>query len=111
MSIQAETKKKPNRSVIIKTTLLILTGILAFFALILPETFSESAFPMSIGEASSQDILAPYSLTFESDVLTEQARQAAADSITPIYLPTDPSIGRHQAESLQNVLHHDSPPG
>ena len=106
MSIQAETKKKPNRSVIIKITLLILTGILAFFALILPETFSESAFPMSIGEASSQDILAPYSLTFESDVLTEQARQAAADSITPIYLPTDPSIGRHQAESLQNVLYY-----
>jgi len=90
----------------IKTALLILTGILAFFALILPDTFSESAYPMSIGEASPQDILAPYSLTFESDVLTEQARQAAADSVSPIYLQTDPSIGRHQAESLQTVLYY-----
>ena len=106
MSNQAEAKRRPNRSVIIKTTLLILTGILAFFALILPETFSESSYPMSVGEASPQDILAPYSLTFESDVLTEQARQAAADAISPIYLPTDPSIGRHQAESLQTVLYY-----
>ena len=106
MSNQAEAKRRPNRSVIIKTTLLILTGILAFFALILPETFSESSYPMSVGEASPQDILAPYSLTFESDVLTEQARQAAADAISPIYLPTDPSIGRHQAESLQTILYY-----
>ncbi|MBG0787035.1 MAG: HDIG domain-containing protein [Anaerolineaceae bacterium] len=106
MSIQAEGKQRPNRSVIIKTALLILTGILAFFALILPETFSEAAYPMSIGEASPQDILAPYSLTFESEVLTEEARQTAADAISPIYLPTDPSIGRHQAESLQTVLYY-----
>lgn len=106
MSIQAEGKQRPNRSVIIKTALLILTGILAFFALILPETFSEAAYPMSVGEASPQDILAPYSLTFESEVLTEEARQAAADNISPIYLPTDPSIGRHQAESLQTVLYY-----
>ncbi len=106
MSNHAEPKRRLNRSVIIKTALLILTGILAFFALVLPETFSESAFPMSIGEASPQDILAPYSLTFESDVLTEQARQAASDSVSPIYLPTDPSIGRHQAESLQTVLYY-----
>ena len=106
MSNQAEAKRRPNRSVIIKTALLILTGILAFFALILPETFSESSYPMSVGEASPQDILAPYSLTFESEVLSEQARQAAADAISPIYLPTDPSIGRHQAESLQTILYY-----
>ena len=106
MAIQTEVKPRPNRSVTIKTFILILTGVLAFFALILPETFSDSAYPMGIGEVSSQDILAPYSLTFESEVLTENARQTAEDAVAPIYLPTDPSIGRRQAEDLRTVLYY-----
>lgn len=106
MSIQTEVKPRANKSVTIKTAILILTGILAFFALILPETFSDSAYPMAIGDASPQDILAPYSLTFESEVLTEEARQEAADAIAPIYLPADPSIGRRQVESLRTVLYY-----
>ena len=105
MAIQTEVSQRPNRSATIKTVILILTGVLSFFALILPETFSDSAYPMAIGEASPQDILAPYSLTFESEVLTEKARQEAADGISPIYLPTDPSIGRRQAESLRTILY------
>jgi hypothetical protein len=106
MAIQTEAKPRPNRSITIKTAILILTGILSFFALILPETFSDSAYPMAIGDASAQDILAPYSLTFESDVLTEEARQEAEDAVSPIYLPTDPSIGRRQAEALRTVLYY-----
>lgn len=105
MAIQTEVSQRPNRSATIKTVILILTGVLSFFALILPETFSDSAYPMAIGEASPQDILAPYSLTFESEVLTEEARQEAANGILPIYLPTDPSIGRRQAESLRTILY------
>ena len=89
----------------LKIIILTLSGIIAFFALILPQTFSQSSFPMEIGDVASQDILAPYSLTYESEVLTEQARQEAADAVSPIYLPADPSIGRRQVERLRTILY------
>jgi putative nucleotidyltransferase with HDIG domain len=106
MSAQSDAKKRLFRPELLKIILLILTSILAFFSLILPETFSQASYPMTIGDVSTQDILAPYSLTFESEILTEQARQAAADSVSPIYLPTDPSIGRRQVEDLRTVLYY-----
>jgi len=94
------------RKGILKVIILMISGILSFFFLILPDSFSQSSFPMEIGDVASQDILAPYSLTFESKVLTEEARQEAADSVNSIYLPTDPSIGRRQVEQLRTVLYY-----
>lgn len=86
--------------------LLVITGALAFLSLVMPKSFSQSAYPMQVGDVATEDILAPYSLTFESEVLTEKARQEAADRISPIYLPVDPSIGRRQVEALQAVLYY-----
>ncbi len=106
MSPRIDSRKNLNRPEAFKIILLVLTAILAFLALILPETFSEASYPMAIGDVSPQDILAPYSLTFDSEVLTEQARQTAANSVMPIYLPTDPSIGRRQVENLLTVLYY-----
>jgi len=91
---------------VIKISILMVSGIIAFIALVLPDSFSQSSFPMEIGEVASQDILAPYSLTFESAILTEQARQEAANAVNPVYLPTDPSIGRRQVESLRTILYY-----
>lgn len=99
-----KSRRIPNR--FIKIIILIVSGIFVFFALILPESFSQSSFPMEIGDVALQDILAPYSLTFESEVLTEQARQDAANAVNPIYLPTDPSIGRRQVERLRTILYY-----
>jgi len=90
----------------LKVIILIVSGLIAFFALILPQSFRQSSFPMEIGDVAAQDILAPYSLTFESEVLTEQARQEAANAVNPIYLPTDPSIGRRQVERLRTILYY-----
>jgi hypothetical protein len=106
MTQATEAKKWIIRPEIIKIVILMISGVIAFFALVLPESFSQSSFPMEIGDASSQDILAPYSLTYESEVLTEQARQEAASSVAPIYLPTDPSVGRRQIEELRTVLYY-----
>lgn len=98
-------KKQLFQPEITKTIILVISGILAFFTLILPDSFSQSAFPMKIGDVAAQDNLAPYSLNFESEVLTERARQEAASSVEPIYLPTDPSIGRRQVENLRTDLY------
>jgi putative nucleotidyltransferase with HDIG domain len=90
----------------LKVIILMVSGLIAFFALILPQSFSQSSFPMEIGDVAAQDMLAPYSLTYESEVLTEQSRQDAADAVNPIYLPTDPSIGRRQVERLRTILYY-----
>lgn len=103
-------EKKTNRNPLIpartiKIIILILSAILAFFALILPDSFRQSALPVEIGDVATQDILAPYSLNFESEILTSRARQEAANAVDPIYLPADPSIGRRQVEKLRTVLY------
>jgi len=91
-----------------KILVLVISGILALLSLILPEVINQPAFQMTIGEVSTQEILAPYTLTYESEVLTEKAQQEAAANIEPIYLQTDPSIGRHQIENLRIILYYIS---
>jgi putative nucleotidyltransferase with HDIG domain len=106
-----EKKNKSNRfipPVIAKIIILVISGILAFLSLILPDSVSQSSFPMQVGDVASQDILAPYSLTFESEVLTREARNAAEKSVSPIFLPADPSIGRQQVEKLRTILYYIS---
>ena len=104
MSDKTRTSKNKITPGIIKITILLISGVLTFFMLILPDVFRQSSFPMQIGDVATQDILAPYSLSFESEVLTARARQEAANAVDPIYLPTDPSIGRRQVERLRTVL-------
>jgi putative nucleotidyltransferase with HDIG domain len=93
-------------SAVIKLFLLLIAGIISFLTLVLPESLNDSSYPMKIGDVAAQDILAPYSLTYESKLLTEKARQEAAASIEPIYLPIDPSIGRRQVENLRTILYY-----
>lgn len=106
MSDILKVKKPIIKPEFVKTIILLITGVLAFLTLIMPDSYRQSSFPMQIGEVASQDILAPYSLNFESEVLTERARQEAARAVDPIYLPTDPSIGRRQVEKLRMVLYY-----
>jgi len=90
---------------IVRNLILVVSAVLAFLMLILPDIFRQSSFQLQLGDVASQDILAPYSLSFESELLTERARQEAANAVEPIYLPTDPSIGRRQVERLRTVLY------
>lgn len=102
-------KRKTTKQIIqpgfIKIIILIVSAVFAFLMLILPDVFRQSSLQMQLGDVASQDILAPYSLSFESELLTERARQEAASAVDPIYLPTDPSIGRRQVERLRTVLY------
>ena len=104
-----ENKRKTAKQIIhpefVKTLILFISAVLAFLMLILPDIFRQSSFQIQLGDVATQDILAPYSLSFESEVLTERARQEAANAVEPIYLPTDPSIGRRQVERLRTVLY------
>ena len=100
--------KKENRHTknsALKVVVLIFTCVLAFAALVLPDLLNQQTQILAVGEVSSQEILAPYSVTFESRVLTEAARESAAAEVQAIYLPPDPNIARAQLEALRNTLY------
>ncbi len=56
------------------------------------------------GAPSPSDIVAPASIRIESDRLTEQARQAAADAVAPRFQDKDSSIVIAQDRSAREVL-------
>ena len=59
---------------------------------------------LSAGQVAPADIVAPRSITYDSDVLTQLARQAAADSIHDVYDPPNPSVARQQLQLARHVL-------
>lgn len=83
-----------------RIVLIIVTTVIALGALVLPIALRPSSFPVQVGAVSSTDITAPSAATFDSAILTEAARQKAADAVSPVYLPSDPSIARIQVDNL-----------
>jgi len=56
------------------------------------------------GNVASQDIMSPYTVSYESQVLTTQNQQEAAQQIDPIYSRPDKSIARLQLTQLNDAL-------
>ncbi|NPA30830.1 MAG: HDIG domain-containing protein [Chloroflexi bacterium] len=59
-----------------------------------------------VGDVAATDILAPYSVQYPSQVLTERAREEAARAVGKVYDPLDPAIARRQLERLQAALRY-----
>ncbi|MEJ5200921.1 MAG: HDIG domain-containing metalloprotein [Anaerolineales bacterium] len=89
---------------VIALLILVAASGLALLAIILPIAIRPSSYSLSIGDVAPEDIRAPRSLSYTSEVLTERARQEAAAAVSKIYLPTDPTIARTQIERLRSVL-------
>lgn len=81
-----------------------LVSLAIFAALVLPISFRPAPSILNIGDVAFQDIRAPRTFSFESEILTEEARNQAEKSVAPIFLPADPSISRKQVEKLRNIL-------
>ena len=56
-----------------------------------------------VGEVARQDVRAPRSVTFVSDVLTQKARDRAAAAVPPVY-KRDPSIATQQISLIMQSL-------
>ena len=56
------------------------------------------------GNVASQDIMSPYAVSYQSEVLTAQRQQDAAQQIDPIYTRPDSSIARQQLNQLKDAL-------
>jgi len=73
-------------------------------ALSLPLSARSGSLLVREGDVSSQDVLAPYGLSYTSEVLTQAARRAAADQVEPVYDPPDSSVARRQLSQLRLLL-------
>ena len=100
-------KSSPSRS-LLRLGLLFITCLFVFVVLINPFALRPSTYPLQVGDVATQDILAPRSINFPSQILTDQARKQAEDSVQPIYLDVDPGIARHQIELLRSSLYYIS---
>ncbi len=65
---------------------------------------SPSNLSVKVGQYSADDILAPRSLTYTSDVLTEQARQQESEDVSVVYTPINLDIGRAQKSQARVVF-------
>jgi hypothetical protein len=90
---------------VIKALILVISCLVAFGCLVLPDILSDQNEAVRIGQVAPQEITAPFSITFESKVFTDEARNEAAAGVEPIFLPADPSIAKAQLEILNNALY------
>ena len=77
---------------------------LIFFIMVLPLSFRPTPSLLNIGDVAFQDIRAPRSFSFISEYLTQIAQDEAEKTVTPVFLPADPTIGRKQIETLKIIL-------
>lgn len=84
-----------------RISLLVIVSILALGALILPIALRQPTVTISEGDVAAQDVQAPRTLTYTSQILTNQAQEDAKAKVQPVYLSTDPSITRSQIEKLR----------
>lgn len=97
-------KPKTRSFLISRAIILIVTGLLTIIILNAPISIRSGIIPRSIGEVAAQDIQSPKAISYQSQVLTDQARQQAMNGVSPVYLPSDPSIKRQQLDKLRANL-------
>ena len=93
-----------NRNIFRKIVSVILLSLAIFLALILPVSLRSTPDQLKIGDVASQDIRAPRQFSYESELLTNQARDEIEKTVPPVYLPADPAISRKQIEKLRSIL-------
>lgn len=59
---------------------------------------------VSEGSVASQDVMSPYAVTYQSEVLTEEMQQEVAEGVEPIYTRQDSAIARQQLNHLKDAL-------
>lgn len=84
--------------------LAIATTLLAWVALMIPLLDQLLTPSLEVGQVAVQDMRAPESITYISEVLTEQKRQEDAQRVADIYTPPDTAVARQQLERLRVAL-------
>jgi len=80
------------------------SSILAYAAVVQPWSLRQVSLPLVVGDVSPQDLQAPRSIQYASEVLTVAARNEAERAVAPVYAPPDLAIARNQSEALNRIL-------
>lgn len=97
------TQRPPWRVIPVILLLIFVYGVVTL-ALVFPSLLNPNTALLKEGQVAIQDIQAPHTLTYVSNILTEQARQNAARNVSLVYSAPDTSIARAQRERLRNAL-------
>jgi putative nucleotidyltransferase with HDIG domain len=92
------------RQLFLARSLAVLLVVLAGGVMLLPALPGSRTVRLTLGESSTQDILAPQALTYVSDVLTEAARAEAAAAVADVYDPPDARVARQQVLLMRDIL-------
>jgi len=84
--------------------LLIVTSVAVCAVLILPLSLRPSRLPLRAGQVAPQDLQAPKNVEYISEVRTNQARDAAERSVSPVYTAPDQSVARRQISRLRTAI-------
>ncbi len=96
-------QKKLQRNIFLVLLLIITSGIV-FAAVFYIKQATFSATDLEAGDVSGQDILAPYGIAYDSEILTKQMQEAAVREVTPKFTSADTNIARKQLERLSLAL-------
>jgi putative nucleotidyltransferase with HDIG domain len=84
--------------------LALVAAAIALAALMAPQVISMISPTLQVGQVASQDYRAPEPISFQSEVLTEQRREAAVRSVAPVFTAPDTNIARKQLEHMRSAL-------
>ncbi len=102
----ARGQQTPARIRLFQLTLLVLTSIISYGALVLPELLLQTTGLLEPGDVSPSDFQAPRTHNYISQVRTEDARRAAEEAVVPEYAPPNTAIARGQIERLRATLEY-----
>lgn len=102
--MQAKVQGRSKRYSFFAASLVVVTILLTYLALVLPLLSRLHAPGLHEGDVATQDYNAPRSFSYISEVLTAQRQNAAERSVATVYSAPNTSISRQQLESLQGAL-------
>jgi putative nucleotidyltransferase with HDIG domain len=92
------------RRTIFFVLLAVVAAAVALVALMTPQVISLVSPTLQVGQVATQDYRAPEPVSFTSEVLTQQKRDAALRAVAPVFTAPDTSIARKQLEHLRSAL-------
>lgn len=101
-----ETSEKRSGIIRPTTLLFVVVCVVVFLLLSTQISLRRSSYGLKVGDVATKDITAPRTITYVSDILTEEAKQDAEDNVNNIYLPADPTISRNQVQNLRYTFQY-----
>ncbi len=101
---QTSSASKPGRWSVLRAIVLGTLLAAAISAVLLVDFLPSNRVLLNTGDVSRVEILAPYDLTYESEIRTRQAQEAQAAAVQEIYDPPDAMVARQQEIRAYQIL-------